>query len=188
MSRAPLRARSARVPLVVVMKTVQSLTALKVNSSGELPMSNPGIGIIFLSPASRTLLFSSFLESVIASSTSATGTTVRAPLARATAMDVEARSTSITATTRPCTSPGTSSPGDMNTSSFTLLRLLEELRLSLQELRVYIAGLKFGIGHDAREEWNRRRHTFDHERFERDLHSTHCFRSIAPLTYELRDQ
>src|SRR5512140_716736 len=46
MSRAPWMPSSARVPFVVLISTVHPLTAFEVNSSGELPRSNPGIGSI----------------------------------------------------------------------------------------------------------------------------------------------
>jgi hypothetical protein len=52
--------------------------------------------------------------------------TLFAPLASATAMQVDALNTSMTATTRPCVSPAAISFGDMKTSRFTLVRLLEQ--------------------------------------------------------------
>src|SRR5512133_3033812 len=150
-SRAPCTETSVGVPLVVVTRTVFPSTASAVNSSGELPRSKPGMASIFRSPARRTSLRSKPFERVTTSSELSNGTTARAPLASATATVVDMRSTSITATTRFAIRPGVSCSGPRYTSQRTLHRLLHEVRLALQELRVDVAALEPLVLHHAGE-------------------------------------
>src|SRR5436190_18295009 len=113
--------------------------------------------------------------------------TVRAPFASATAIVVEARSTSIIATTRPWTScvPRCSAP--YSTSMRTLRRLLHQLRLPLQELRVHVAALESGVLHDAREEGDGGRRPLDDEGFQCEPHLRQRLFTVASLTDDLGD-
>src|SRR5229473_3021446 len=70
----------AAVPLVVVRTTVRPSTRARVNSSGELPRSKPGIGCPPRSPASTTPAPS---RSASAAASSGTGTTRRQPASQA---------------------------------------------------------------------------------------------------------
>src|SRR5690349_2208341 len=100
-------------------------------------------------------------------------------------MLVEARSTSMTATTRPENSEAGAVPAPNTTSILTLRELLEELRLALEEFRVDLSGDESRVLHNAGEERNRRRHAFDDEAVQRDVHSGNRLRSVASLADEL---
>src|SRR5436190_5356991 len=186
-SRAPCTASSARVPFVVVSRTVFPSTTSRVCSAGELPRSNPSIFSMRRSPASNTPARSNCFERVTTSSELSSGMTVRAPFASATAIVVEARSTSIIATTRPWTScvPRCSAPH--STSMRTLRRLLHQLRLPLQELRVHVAALESGVLHDAREEGDGGRRPLDDEGFQCEPHLRQRLFTVASLTDDLGD-
>src|SRR6185369_4007970 len=139
----------AGVPFVVVMRTVFPSTTARLNSRGELPRSNPGIGFAFRSPASNTSARSNDLARMTAASELSIGTTARAPLASAAAILVEARSTSMTATTRPENSDVGAGAAPNTTSIRTLRQLLEELRLALEEFGVDLPGNESRVLHHA---------------------------------------
>src|SRR5690349_5618592 len=103
-------------------------------------------------------------------------------------MAVEARNTSITATTRPVTSPDPSDALPKTTSTLTLYRLLEQLRLALEELRVDLPGHEPRVLHHAREKRDRRRHAFDDKPVERDVHAGDRLGAVPSLADQLRQQ
>src|SRR5712671_2034976 len=186
-SRAPWTESRAFVPFVVVSNTVFPSTASVVCSSGELPRSKPSILSMRRSPASLYAPRSNCFERVIASSELSNGMTDFAPCASATAMVVDARSTSMTATTRPCTSCGVSCCTPKSTSIRTLGRLLHQVGLTLEELRVEVAALEARVLHHAREKGNGRRGALDDERLEREAHLGERLFTITALTDHLGD-
>src|SRR5678815_3036894 len=187
-SRAPGVFMIAGVPFVVVMRTVFPSTTARLNSRGELPRSNPGIGFIFRSPARTTSARSNAFARITASSELSTGTTVRAPLASAAAMLVEARRTSMTATTRPANSDAGAEPTPNTTSIRTLRGLLEKLRLALEEFGVDLSRDEPRVLHHAGKKGNGRRHALDDEPVQRDVHARNRLGPIAPLADELREE
>src|SRR5687768_13950423 len=186
-SRAPCTASSARVPLVVVSRTVLPSTTSRECSTGELPRSNPSILSMRRSPESSTADRSNCFERVATSSELSSGITARAPFASAAAIVVEARSTSIMATTRFWTSAGVSCCTPNSTSIRTLRRLLHQVGLALEELGVHVTALESRILHHAREKRDRRRRPFDDERLEREAHLRQRFFPVASLTDDLGD-
>ena len=114
---APAARSIAAVPLVVVMTTGAPGTRAGSISRGELPMSKPGGGSPPRSPAKSAP--SSRAARRLASSTSLTGQTSRAPALSKEAIIVVARSTSMTTAIRPWTSSWVTSAARKATSIFT---------------------------------------------------------------------
>src|SRR5262245_61640327 len=101
---AAARAASrARVPLLVVNTITRPRTRSGVQSTGELPRSNPAIGSPRRSPAVSAVPRGSVPARRRASSGSATGTIPAQPLPSAVTIVVDARSTSMTRTAAPST-------------------------------------------------------------------------------------
>src|SRR6266576_797168 len=184
MSRAFCTPRSVRVPLVVVMMMVFPCTIAGVNACGELPMSNPVIGYILCSPASRIWDRAKSLDREITSSAPSSGMTVLAPLPSAVATVVDARSTSTITTRRPAVSAIFAWIGVKKTSS-RIGRLLHQLAFALEELGVDCPFLEMLVGHYAPQKRNGSRHTFDDEALQRDLHPSQSLLAIPSLTNEL---
>src|SRR4029079_10949211 len=186
-SRAPCTPSRALVPLVVVMRIVLPPTASLVKSWGELPRSNPAMGCIFCSPARMICERANSFERTITSSAPSRGRTVRAPLPSAVATVVDARRTSTMITRRPTVSPGFTWVGVKKTSSRTR-RLLHQVGLTLEELGVHRAFLKFLVGHHPAQERNRSGDALDDKALQRDLHAPQSFGTVAALTNELGEQ
>src|SRR5258706_12794178 len=187
MSRAFCTPRSVGVPFVVVMMIVSPSTTAGVNACGEFPMSNPVIGYILCSPASRIWDRAKSFDRVITSSAPSTGSTVLAPLPSAVATVVDARRTSTITTSRPAVSMGFTWFGVKKTSSRTEW-LLHQFAFALEELGVNCPVLEMLVGHDSGKEWNGGGDPLDDEALECDLHSAERLLPVAPLTNELGDQ
>src|SRR3954466_3488400 len=101
------------------------------------------------------------------SSAPSSGITVLAPFPNAVATVVDARNTSTIATSLPAVSDGLTWIGEKKTSS-RICRLLHQLGLALEELRIHLPILESLVRHHSTEEWNGSGDTFDDEALERD--------------------